>query len=305
MVDSLASGVPLAAEHAQVLDRLRQLTVWQQAQQERLRAHQQQQIAILRGEHASTSPLVPSVTQLEPVGSPNPHSQCQGPPSPSSPPSQRPGNQTCADSTAVVNSEWTGLQQVQQYGELEQPVVTGGRGNEGSGGERGGGEGSGCVSDSGLETGGQGSEEETELTRGGEEATGGGEDRPIQSGVGMSWIAQWVGYYLLYVYVGESGTFEELVERQMRLHCGDEVWSPADTHTYPHSLTAGGDLFSEDIQQATPISETRGRTGKVQLAPQKFTITQQTGEDIHEATNTATIPGSDTTNPGYGASNTG
>ena len=46
MVDA---GLPVAAEHLQVLQRLKQLTAWQQAQQERLRAHQQEQIAKLRG----------------------------------------------------------------------------------------------------------------------------------------------------------------------------------------------------------------------------------------------------------------
>ena len=49
MVDALSSGPPVAAEHMQVLQRLRQLTAWQQAQQERLRAHQQEQLARLRG----------------------------------------------------------------------------------------------------------------------------------------------------------------------------------------------------------------------------------------------------------------
>ena len=49
MVDALSTGLPVAAEHLQVLQRLKQLTAWQQAQQERLRAHQQEQIAKLRG----------------------------------------------------------------------------------------------------------------------------------------------------------------------------------------------------------------------------------------------------------------
>ena len=48
MVDAMSCGV--AAEHQQVLERLRQLTVWQEAQQERLRAVQQEQIARLRGD---------------------------------------------------------------------------------------------------------------------------------------------------------------------------------------------------------------------------------------------------------------
>ena len=50
MVDALASGLPVAQDHLQVLERLRQLTAWQQAQQERLRRHQQEQIARLRSE---------------------------------------------------------------------------------------------------------------------------------------------------------------------------------------------------------------------------------------------------------------
>lgn len=66
MVDALASGLPLAQDHLQVLERLKQLTAWQQAQQERLRRHQQEQIARLRGEQERLSgPPAAGLTPVE------------------------------------------------------------------------------------------------------------------------------------------------------------------------------------------------------------------------------------------------
>lgn len=198
MVDTLAvAGLPVAAEHAQVLERLRQLTAWQQAQQERLRRHQQEQIARLRGEHdASGSPQLASVIRLEQLCvtdvSPGPQPLSLGP----------------SSSVSSRDSVWTSQQQQLapprdediQHDDilvpLEDPLpsrvlssaagLLEGREEE-------------ILSDSGMETGEQGSEEETAQRRG---STGSGDshfreteqrrvqdssqdtDRPIRPGVG-------------------------------------------------------------------------------------------------------------------------
>lgn len=193
MVDTLAvAGLPVAAEHAQVLERLRQLTAWQQAQQERLRRHQQEQIARLRGEHDSSgSPQLTSVIRLEQLCvtdvSPGPEPQSLGP----------------SSSVSSRESVWTSQQQQQPPRDeedilvpLEDPLpsrllssaagLLEGREEE-------------LLSDSGMETGEQGSEEETAQRRG---STGSSDshfreteqrriqdssrdtDRPIRPGVG-------------------------------------------------------------------------------------------------------------------------
>lgn len=191
MVDTLAvAGLPVAAEHAQVLERLRQLTAWQQAQQERLRRHQQEQIARLRGEHdASGSPQLIRLEQLCVTDvSSGPQPQSLGP----------------SSSVSSRESVWTSQQQQQLAPSrnddilvpLEDPLpsrllssaagLLEGREDE-------------VLSDSGMETGEQGSEEETAQRRG---STGSSDshfreieqrriqdssqdtDRPLRPGVG-------------------------------------------------------------------------------------------------------------------------
>lgn len=190
-MDTLAvAGLPVAAEHAQVLERLRQLTAWQQAQQERLRRHQQEQIARLRGEHdASGSPQLLCVADVSPRTQP----QSLGP----------------SSSVSSRDSVWTSHQQqltpppkdedihrddipVPLEDPLPSRVLSSAAGLlEGREEE--------ALSDSGMETGEQGSEEETAQGRG---STGSGDshfrgteqrrvqdfsqatDRPIRPGVG-------------------------------------------------------------------------------------------------------------------------
>lgn len=191
-MDALVSGLPVAAEHAQVLERLRQLTAWQQAQQERLRKHQEEQIARLRGDHdASGSPqLVPCVTQREQVCAASI--------------STRPELQSLSLSSTVGSRDcvWTSYQPAPdnaQYDFMspEDPLPSTNtvamlEGKEGEG-----------LSDSGMETGEQGSEEETAQRRvssgsGDSQLTGieqrrvkdSGQtaDRPIHPGVGKQGV---------------------------------------------------------------------------------------------------------------------
>lgn len=165
MVDALSSGLPVAAEHLQVLQRLRQLTAWQQAQQERLRAHQQEQIARLRGDVSSLQQPHPKRTEI----SPQPLTDIAGQPFPSS----------LAISRGPLTGEeaWSSLQPaVGERREVGEEREAGGEREEGElvrgEGERG------SVCDSGLGTGAHDSEEE--------ERPVAREDRPIQPGVGES-----------------------------------------------------------------------------------------------------------------------
>ena len=100
----------------------------------------------------------------------------------------------------------------EDLGEIEEedPLSSGARE------ERGGGL---VGSDSGLETGGQGSEEETQQREEEGEEEG---DRPIQPGVGRS---PHTIHYMVSVClcVGEDDTFEDLLERQLRLDSEDKV----------------------------------------------------------------------------------
>lgn len=163
MVDALSSGVPVAAEHLQVLQRLRQLTAWQQAQQERLRAHQQEQIARLRGDVSSLQQPHPKRTEI----SPQLQTDIAGQPFPS----------FLAISRLTGEEAWSSLQPA--VGEIGEEREAGGEGEEGElvrgEGERG------SVCDSGLGTGAHDSEEEERQPQ-----LVAGEDRPIQPGVGES-----------------------------------------------------------------------------------------------------------------------
>ena len=161
-VDALVSGVPASVEHVQVLERLRQLTAWQQAQQERLRAHQELQIARLRGEDDGSRGHV-TTHQPQPLSPRRRH------PSPSS-----------------VSGDWSCLQQVAPGraalcdGSTEEDPLSGGVSVVPVAGEE---TGSGCLSDSGLGTGGGGSEEE--IAGGGRREAASDTCRPIHPGVGM------------------------------------------------------------------------------------------------------------------------
>lgn len=219
MVDALASDVlPVAAEHVQVLERLRQLTAWQQAQQERLRRHQQEQIAWLRGEpDVQRSQLAPgSVTRLEQVcvAYPGPEPQSFNPLSSSyehtlpllhrlDDPSTRPtvgGGDSGWTSQNQLAPAWDERTQDDQLPEQPEDPLSSAVSVRGEGtrtaallGGRGG------ESDSGLETGGQGSEEETpqgesagsddsDLAGGRQRGARGSSldvERPIQPGVGV------------------------------------------------------------------------------------------------------------------------
>ena len=165
MVDALSSGLPVAAEHLQVLQRLRQLTAWQQAQQERLRAHQQEQIARLRGDVSSLQQPHQKRTEI----SPQPLTDIAGELFPS----------TLAISRGPLTGDeaWSSLQPA--VGEVGEEREAGGEGEEGElvrgEGERG------SVCDSGLGTGAHDSEEEERQPQ-----PVAGEDRPIQPGVGES-----------------------------------------------------------------------------------------------------------------------
>ena len=208
MVDALASGLPVAADHAQVLERLRQLTAWQQTQQERLRRHQREQIARLRepGETrldqvctadptprsqpqslASLQSLPPSLGRTSPAP---PHPSSRSPPQ-HSPPYTQPRSPRAR---SEADCGWTELQQTAPVWDgctvYEQEGGATTAAPAGRGGE--------ATSDSGLEMGGQGSEEETpqrELAGLGERETkeswelGSGpaaeaSNRPIHPGVG-------------------------------------------------------------------------------------------------------------------------
>lgn len=164
MVDA---GLPISAEHVEVLERLRQLTTWQQAQQERLRAHQQLQIARLRGCEQDSRQLT---TDSEP-GDTSEHSCRQQPQSyPLSGDVSDNHDIHTAITTLpppVVVEEWNNLQQVT----ISPPVIDDTLRNEQDIGE------SGYMvgSDSGLETGCHGSEDDIQQRN----------DRPIQPGVGM------------------------------------------------------------------------------------------------------------------------
>ena len=207
MVDALSTGLPVAEEHLQILERLRQLTAWQQAQQERLRAHQQQQIARLRG----------------------------------TPPAEEPPSLSASPSPPTGGENWSGLQQMRGEGEGE-------RGN---------------VSDSGLETGGHGSEEESQPRQ----PLVAREDRPIQPGVGEGWERERVPTTIsvcVCVCSGEGGTFEDLLERQLRLQSTkpvvvSEILSTGSTDTLPSAEQ--GVSWAESPEQATPIPETREGAG--------------------------------------------
>lgn len=192
-MDTLAvAGLPVAAEHAQVLERLRQLTAWQQAQQERLRRHQQEQIARLRGEH-DASQLAPSVARLEQM--------CAADisPSPSSSVSSRDIVWTSRQHQLAPARDES-VRHVNIPVPLDDPlpsrVLTTNAGLLEGGEEE-------VLSDSGMETGEQGSEEETvqgrESTESGDSHfRGTGErrgqdssqatDRPIRPGVGKQGV---------------------------------------------------------------------------------------------------------------------
>ena len=196
MVDALASGLPLAAEHVQVLERLRQLTAWQQAQQERLKQHQQEQIALLRAEHdASRGQPVPglSVADLSPRAqllSLEPRA-----PSPSLLYLDYPTAATTTTTTIPTPSRDTDLAspQEQQVALAECKVLVAEQCEDPLSSEvtlR-----EEALSDSGLDTGEQGSEEETQQREQIDDLTGGWEpedvghlqsgDRPIKPGVGV------------------------------------------------------------------------------------------------------------------------
>ena len=188
MVDALASGLPVAAEHAQVLERLRQLTAWQQAQQERLRAVQQEQIARLRGDLSSAvqpSPPRQIAAELPP----------QTPAEPLSSVSSGPNG---------GDEVWTSLQRMAGSPGLEETV-----------------RGEGSVSDSGLETGGRVSDEESQPQQ--LPATGNrfGEDRPIQPGMGEPLVVMVM--MIVCGCSGEGDTFEDMLERQLQLHSQQQV----------------------------------------------------------------------------------
>ena len=192
MVDALVSGLPLAAEHVQVLERLRQLTAWQQAQQERLKRHQQEQIALLRGEHdASRGQLAPGVSvanlsprahllSLEPRAlSPSPlHLDYPTTPATTMPTPHRDSNLTSPQEQQVALAECKVLAE-----QCEDPLSSEVTLREEA------------LSDSGLDTGEQGSEEETQQREQIDDLTGGwepedaghlqGGDRPIKPGVGV------------------------------------------------------------------------------------------------------------------------
>ena len=184
-MDALASGLPLAAEHVQVLERLRQLTAWQQAQQERLKRHQREQIALLRAENDAPRGQTPPGVCFAGLRAQPPNVESLAP----SPSVLHLDHPTTTTPTSSRDTDWTSPQQQVALAECgvlgeqcEDPLSSGVtlRGE--------------ALSDSGLDTGEQGSEEETQQMercddlRGGRGSEGGGHlqsgDRPIQPGVG-------------------------------------------------------------------------------------------------------------------------